>query len=257
MTSNFSENNVYESRITLFLDILGFKQLVFENRQDIILDVLKTAQEFHKREPFSLSETMRVSAFSDHILISDVPGTSKEGFVFIMKYAAFLWWLFIAKGVLVRGGISVGNLYHEQGIVFGDSLIEAFSIESDIAIYPRIVITEDVYDGLIHYYLPKHDIVKLKKHGFKSGFVVQDFDGVRYVNVFHDELEFPIEIFPQHILDGIASTSLTFDQIKEVLAEVVNNHLKKMPKNASPNIKAKFDWLSSSLNRNFRLESDE
>jgi hypothetical protein len=45
---------------------------------------------------------------------------------------------------LVRGGATVGNLYHSNGIVFGDALIEAYRLESSVAVYPRVVLSQKI-----------------------------------------------------------------------------------------------------------------
>jgi hypothetical protein len=49
-------------------------------------------------------------------------------------------------GVLVRGGITVGNLYHRNGVVIGEALIEAHELESRVANYPRILVSPRVLE---------------------------------------------------------------------------------------------------------------
>lgn len=47
--------------------------------------------------------------------------------------------------VWIRGGITIGDLYCGQGEVFGPALVEAYLIESKVAKYPRIIMTEQTY----------------------------------------------------------------------------------------------------------------
>jgi len=46
----------------------------------------------------------------------------------------------ISKGVLFRGGITTGKLIHtEEGILFGQGLIDAYKLETNAARFPRIL----------------------------------------------------------------------------------------------------------------------
>jgi len=50
----------------------------------------------------------------------------------------------LAMGILSRGGVGHGLLHHENGIVFGHALIQAYELESKQAIYPRILVPQDI-----------------------------------------------------------------------------------------------------------------
>lgn len=45
--------------------------------------------------------------------------------------------------MLSRGGIAVGELYHQNGIIYGPALLTAYQLESQAATYPRIVLEKD------------------------------------------------------------------------------------------------------------------
>lgn len=46
-------------------------------------------------------------------------------------------------GFLVRGGITIGPLYHDSNIVFGPALVRAATIEKDLARFPRVVLDSE------------------------------------------------------------------------------------------------------------------
>lgn len=48
------------------------------------------------------------------------------------------------KGFFVRGGWSFGNLFMNRNTVFGASLLEAHELENNVAIYPRIILSDDL-----------------------------------------------------------------------------------------------------------------
>jgi hypothetical protein len=51
------------------------------------------------------------------------------------------------SGLLIRGAITIGDIVHDDSIVFGPALNRAYELESQQAIYPRIILDPDVGDG--------------------------------------------------------------------------------------------------------------
>lgn len=169
----------YEKRVVLFLDILGFKDLIKKGREIEILEALSIPKELVGRYPFDGSTKMEITAFSDSIVVSELV----EGDFNIRRmvgYASFLFTQFLEKKILIRGGIAVGNLHHKDGVVFGPALVDAYKLESELAFYPRIVITQEIARSTLA------SIVEHHKE-FASGFLGclrRDFDGVIHVNTF-------------------------------------------------------------------------
>jgi hypothetical protein len=77
-------------------------------------------------------------------------------------------------GFLIRGGVTIGNLYHAQGIVFGPAMVEAYELESRTAVYPRIVVS--------------HTIMRRPKWIANSLVFLKDDDGLYCVNYYRDLL---------------------------------------------------------------------
>ena len=53
--------------------------------------------------------------------------------------------LLVKNGMLVRGGVCIGDLILNDALVLGPGLLEAYYLESHIAIYPRIVVSDAFY----------------------------------------------------------------------------------------------------------------
>ena len=64
-------------------------------------------------------------AFSDNFVYSIPADFGGRILNFIPKMVRTL----LQKGFLIRGGITVGKLYHKENVVFGPALIEAVKIE--------------------------------------------------------------------------------------------------------------------------------
>ena len=48
---------------------------------------------------------------------------------------------------LIRGAVTIGPLYHESGLIFGQGLVSAYDMESCVAKYPRIIVDDTVLNG--------------------------------------------------------------------------------------------------------------
>lgn len=125
----------YEQRAVLFLDVLGFSRLIREGRMNLIEDSLSVT--FGKYQ-----SRFNVTAFSDNIVVS-VKLQQGNDLLDLLHFSCYLTWKLMNKGVLSRGGIAIGELHHKGSIIYGPALLEAYQLESQVAIYPRIVVAHD------------------------------------------------------------------------------------------------------------------
>lgn len=139
----------YEMRIIAFVDILGFKNLVDESVSDhySYLRIHDALEDFRKvkkeKENEFYDRDVKVTTFSDSLVIS-YPLDFVGGLFHILYDLTYLQFILLQKGVFVRGGITIGKLRHVQNEIFGPAMNTAYMLESTKAIYPRIIISEDV-----------------------------------------------------------------------------------------------------------------
>jgi len=228
----------YEKRVVLFLDILGFRDLVKNHREAEILDALSIPKELAGHYPFDGSTHMELSAFSDSIVVSERI-ISNFNVQRMIGYSAFLYLRFLAKGILTRGGIALGNLHHRDGVVFGPALNEAYQLESELAFYPRIVISNTSYIAAMQA-VEENESVHSKTF---LQMVRHDFDGVVHVNTLGSLSLMPREALPTKPTPppGLP-TSYSVEEIENAKAVLVSKVLEKKPVD-NPRIKAKYDWL--------------
>ena len=114
-------------------------------------------------QPFDLKATVtaagsefrvgaEITTFSDHIVISypvkvlyRLSQDIGVGLALIEKVVSGLAEHAIKSGFLLRGGATIGPLHHQRGVVVGEALVEAYKLESTVAIYPRIVVSRKLY----------------------------------------------------------------------------------------------------------------
>ena len=76
-------------------------------------------------------------------------------------------------GWLLRGGISIGQLFIDDVMVWGDALLKSYYLEDKVAIYPRIVIDKSVLD-------------EISQNKLLCEYLRKDFDGLHFLNFLND-----------------------------------------------------------------------
>lgn len=149
----------YEVRYIAFVDILGFKDFVHNNRTESDVSLIISALDVRPIiRPVVINEVcdaekdvdLRIHTFSDFVVASTcVSPAGLAALVFIMWELSTRW---LSNRFLCRGGITRGQVVHRAGqdgnapMVFGPAFTEAYQIESVIADYPRIVLSKLVRD---------------------------------------------------------------------------------------------------------------
>ncbi len=148
----------YENRFIVFLDILGFKDLVQKTTQDnsdfeTISNALNYISEVRNENYHGFlaqydTTKKEVSVFSDSIVIS-YPGDTRGGLFFLLMDLVFICLQLNINGIFVRGGVTFGLLYHKRNVCFGPAMITAYEMEQNHAITPRIIVdTIAIANGL-------------------------------------------------------------------------------------------------------------
>ena len=76
--------------------------------------------------------------------IAEAPPSRRERVGLIVGRASRTRKMGLRIGLLIRGGLSFRQMYHQEGVVFGEAMVDAHSLEKTAAVYPRIVVSERV-----------------------------------------------------------------------------------------------------------------
>jgi hypothetical protein len=154
-------NDAYSKALVSYIDVLGFGDFVAESRSDPsrisrIADLLTTMKEdfsaggrTHRKPDGRKEKIFNSFNFSDLIVRSTRMPYGADVGEFIdweLSYLGEKQFALARDGVLVRGGVCIGDLFvrPDAGIVFGPALVKAYKLESQYAIYPRIIIDRDL-----------------------------------------------------------------------------------------------------------------
>jgi hypothetical protein len=132
----------------------GETKLFFILQEKLELATIHFKKEHHSQnEQYALfKNSIDYKAFSDCICIS-IP-THIDGLHFLQIVKSFLSVISAFqmamlelddKCYFIRGGISVGQYYHDDNMIFSPALIEAYELENKKAIVPRILIAEQLH----------------------------------------------------------------------------------------------------------------
>lgn len=199
----------YQNRLTCFIDLLGFKSAIDQSLQQPLIakslfdlfeqfrgaelekvvygtvpylteDGVISAAEHHGEgivDAMDKQFDLVVTQFSDSFVIS-APANNPASCNLLLKALRLInVQFFFGLGMLMRGGISMGELVHKRGgALFGPAMNEAYAIESKFAIYPRVVVSDQVFD----FY---NKSLVLGARVSDEPFIKRGFDGVAYLDL--------------------------------------------------------------------------
>lgn len=221
--------SIYAERIVAFIDILGFRALVRQlsgdsSRHTKIKQALTEIRSYKKLsvQKYTDQSKLEVSVFSDSIAIS---GSSDDIFDVIWS-AIYLQCRLLALGILVRGGISRGQTVHTADILYGEGMLNAYDLESKVAIYPRIILDPKLLDDIE----PLHRAI----------FLTQDTDGLWFIDPFSLGVH---SCDVDALLEDGYNTSV---ESLESLRSIIDHELSQL---SDVNHLAKWQWLKSQYGR--------
>ena len=146
---------VFEDRAVAFIDVLGFKSIV-EDAENSNTKFLEDLVETLETAVPSLDRTVNPSVprelIPKHLSISDsiilnAPLTSNKmnsycGLSILVMRVIQLTHIFLAKGYLIRGGVSVGKVWHTDSNIVGPAYQEAYLIETKTGV-PRVELSNN------------------------------------------------------------------------------------------------------------------
>lgn len=223
----------YSDRVVGFVDILGFEELVKRAHSDpgfrgqIVeaLSAIRSVQQI-SRPAYDL----RTHSFSDSLILSAV--ADNTGVAILLASTQKLIANLLSIGVFVRGAVTIGGTYHDDHIVFGVGVNEAYRLENSVAKVPRVILGSKVVDrmkadesnGLLGRYLT---------HAASRG-----QDGVWHLDPFQSQI-------------GIVRSKDELRRETERLKSIQHDIQRQIDGTVErPDIYAKIEWVAKEWNEN-------
>ncbi|MEF9960320.1 MAG: hypothetical protein RR776_10155, partial [Niameybacter sp.] len=175
------DNPTLVDSIVCAIDILGFSQMIVQSCQEGYGDKLlrEVSYLIHKNKqciiPNKYSQG-KIKIFTDNMVVAyPIKGDGEAELDEILENVAEYQFNLSLEGLFVRGGISVGDFYINEDIVFGPALLDAHHTESQIACYPRILLDQKTVARL-RGYIGNTDTIAQKNK------ILIDTDGQWFIN---------------------------------------------------------------------------
>jgi hypothetical protein len=141
----------------------------------------------------------------------------------------------ISRKILCRGAVSVGKFIHTDHYLFGPALVEAYTLESKAAMYPRVILDHTVIEAGAQNSIMDHD--SSEELRYVRSLLEQDSDGMYYIDYFfkaQSELDDPEYDFPEYINN---------------LGAIIRKGLMGSSHHSKADIRVKYSWMRERYNQ--------
>ncbi len=128
-------------------------------------------------------------------------------------------------GMLCRGAVSKGKLIHTEKMLYGPAVIDAYRLESNTALYPRVILDESIVEAGTSAHARHH----FEEHERQSimNLLCRDSDGMYYINYItgaQSELDNPELDYPNYLY-----------ALRNIISDGIRSH--------DPSIRIKYLWM--------------
>ena len=234
----------YEERLVCFADLMGFKAAIDQSLEEpdvrqrlyeVInelgegelesfvygaIPIMEQGKLIPAREKlgeksyetFHPALRLEITQFSDSFVFSAPAENFAACEMLIKSVFAMHILFFMSLGMMIRGGIAVGKIIHTMnGPLFGPAMNMAYMLESQSAIYPRVVISKDA-KKLLDTHLSGLSVENMIKRGFDGHYA---FDLI-------DILDWP--------MNAIRDKTIIKNQLSNIEQDILKNSPTAHPK---------------------------
>lgn len=134
--------------IVAFIDLLGFSSMVAHDCETPNGEqkYIESLHDCHMETKSLQAEhpDLQLIQFSDSVVFA-LP-YSLENYKTIIGIISNYQYSLLKKGILCRGGVSYGKHFFTEDFLFSNGMIEAYRLESQVALYPRVVVGKDLFE---------------------------------------------------------------------------------------------------------------
>ena len=232
-----------------YIDILGYevhlKSMGVSKLAKGLSEIITGVKNFPDFPTINPENRRKFKVFSDNIIVC-----SETNWDEVLMHAQYIQQYLLATGVFSRGSMVYGELYIDEDFICGQGIIDAYKLESEISIFPRIIIDES-FTSAMELSIPKLYERHLQvtsssvanstdefyvRNDWKERFFKRDFDGM----LFLDYLELLL------VIDNTATSNEEHD----IVADRLKHHHDIVKKNLIDNAKnkrvlEKFQWCQN------------
>jgi hypothetical protein len=134
----------------LFLDLLGVRKMATGSHAQQNLLELEQALRSPLKGLLDPESAFPAAVFSDTLVMAsptDLFGGDEPAIAGLLLQAAWLQMSLAERGFFARGAITIGDFYIRDDLSYGPALVEAYDLERESAIHPRVILSEEVQEA--------------------------------------------------------------------------------------------------------------
>lgn len=211
MTNNTNELKT-EKYMVFYIDLIGTKEIIHSDKDNEMLNKIQICmKQLIDTIPIIMPSTdiqgCKIKVFSDNIIIA-IPSNfnrtdNNHPVIAINRMHALVGFIqryFLENNLLSRGAVTYGDFFIDDVFVWGAALIRSYTLENSIALYPRVIVDDNIIKIAESLIIENHNINNLEMNKIKK-----DFDGI----YFFDYLNFPED---PDVRDVINKSMLNIEQ---------------------------------------------
>lgn len=165
----------------LFLDLLGVSAMAGSSRAREHLRSIDRVVSRRYRDFLAADSPWPAAFFSDSLLLcapAPKPADRESAISGLILQGAVLQFELALEGFFVRGGLGFGSFHIYNGLVFGSALVNAYRLESEQAVHPRVILARNAE----HFQREAMADYELPEAAPQSSLLICDDDGWTFVN---------------------------------------------------------------------------
>ena len=229
----------YKDCYIAFLDILGFRSLIQTYGFEEIKKIYNKILDFQVKPLIKANVYQEINSYimSDSVVLY-IAAELTDSFIALLDTCLQLQIKLLLNNppIFLRGGIDKGLLYHQGNIIFGEGLIKAYTLESQLAVYPRIIFTKGIRDSA------RDNMARLGVFDYKPSLYKKDFDELYYVN-YLETFNYLPSLPPGSVEEIEKFENRYYEKLLENIDEILSVEISK-------SIREKYCWVKQKVYEN-------
>lgn len=141
----------YGKYFLAFLDVLGFKKMIYDNDLKKVNDYLsKSLEKIDSINNSPSKQKIEILTISDSVILAIPTDESEQDRLYNLRQLCIsviaLQQVLLESEIFLRGAISVGDLHLniKKNQIIGKAFLQAYGLESTIAKYPRVILDNKI-----------------------------------------------------------------------------------------------------------------
>jgi hypothetical protein len=231
MLASDTDTFEYQNRVVAFIDVLGSAEFAEQSdgspaaRAKIgkLITADKLFEQFVRKNLGSLG--VAFAFFSDSFVLS----MHADRVLYLVRETGNFCRYLLLQGLLCRGAITAGSLYHHERIVVGPALVRAYRSEQCAAIYPRVILDDAAMEYWTEEFAPD------SAHPSFESLVKLDRDGQHFIDIFNPEWAGVLPWASSVPTDPFVFLEQACKQVRDGRTENTGR----------PNVLRKYEWLAT------------